>query len=199
MGCGIGGLLTTGPAHVDTIEKIYSGIKSGYYSADVLQYGRFDIRGKGEPQKTIKIDDGVLYAPGPRGIPTPVIEIQKGLEKYFEDELFDIINLLEKANFTTINRITKPEKSNNRAITMARGNILLTLTYKTSEEQLWPNPSSFSIYSLFIDHPKRYVGKAVILSYEICKTGELSEEEKLLADGINAELLQKHNFKKLSS
>jgi hypothetical protein len=51
MGCGIGGLLTTGPAHVDTIEKIYSGIKSGYYSADVLQYGRFDIRGKGEPQK----------------------------------------------------------------------------------------------------------------------------------------------------
>ena len=77
-----------------------------------------------------------------------------------------------------------------------RRNVFVTLDCKTRNEQLgWPSPSSFSIYSLFIDHPKRYVGKRVILSYKISKTGEISEEEKLLIEGINTELLQKHNFK----
>ncbi len=197
MGAETSTLLTTGQSHVEYPKILYEGRKSGYFSADILQYGRFNVRGKGEPEKLIKFEDGVLYAPGPRGMPTPALTVQKELEKDFRDELFEIVEYLEKVNFEIKNVAAKTENPEEIAkAIMHRGNVFVTLSCRTRNEQLsWPSPSSFSYYSLFVDHPKRYVGNKVVLSFEIGRLGEISEEEKLLIEGINTELLKKYNFR----
>jgi len=183
---------------VPRFKSPYSRRKFGYCSADILHYGRLDfIRGRREPKKIEKVEDGVLFAPGPRGMPTPVITIQKELDKKYQKELVDIKGSLEKADFEIKSMDT--ETSNPEEIAkaiMQRGNITVTLVCKKWAERFeWPSPSSFMIYSLGFDNPKSYVGNRVTLEYGISTIGETSEEEKILIKGIDAKLSQEHGFR----
>lgn len=165
-------------------QLLYSGFKSGIFRATIQEYGRLDVRGKGEVKKEIETDHGTLYVPGPRGMPIPKFKIQKGLNQNYQRELEEIITLLQKMNF-------KRKELSPREVVMERGNIVVNLNYETKKEEL---AFISSLWGFLFSPSVRYLGEKAILGYQIVAKGELNEEEKTLVEGIHSRLRKEYKF-----